>query len=174
MEAVSMKQSTIIKRKQDQMSSQVISFNYKLTDKSGKELDASEAGHPLIFMTGAGQIIPGLESTLVAMNKGDKKTVTVLAKEAYGEHNPQMIYKVKSAQLPKADINIGDIFEAGSGEQYFPVSVVKIEGDDITLDGNHPLAGQDLTFAVDIVEKREATAEELAHGHVHGAGGCHH
>ena len=156
------------------MPQQVISFHYKLTDKDGKQLDASQAGHPLVFLCGAGQIIPGLESVLAAMNTGDKKTVTVPAKEAYGEYNSQLIYKVKSSQLPKAGVQIGDMFEVGNGEQYSPVSVVKVEGEDITLDGNHPLAGQDLTFAVEIAEKRPATPEELTHGHVHGAGGCHH
>jgi FKBP-type peptidyl-prolyl cis-trans isomerase SlyD len=104
------------------MSQQVISFNYVLTDKSGKQIDASQPGHPLIFITGAGQIIPGLENLLVAMNKGDKKTVTVPAKEAYGEHNAQMIHTVKKSQLPKQDVQVGDMFEAGSGDQYFPVS----------------------------------------------------
>jgi len=153
---------------------QVISFNYILTDKSGKQLDASQPGHPLVFLSGAGQIIPGLENILSAMGKGGQKTVTIPAKEAYGEYNEQLIYKVKSSQLPRADVKVGDMFEVGSGEQYFPVSVTAVAGDDITLDGNHPLAGQDLTFAVDIVEKRTATPQELAHGHVHGAGGCHH
>ena len=156
------------------MAQSVISFNYKLTDKSGKELDASQPGHPLVFMSGSGQIIPGLEKILIEMNPTDKKTITVPAQDAYGVYNNQLIYKVKLSQLPKPDVKVGDMFEAGSGEQYFPVSVVDIEGEDVTLDGNHPLAGQDLTFAVEIVEKREATQEEKTHGHVHGAGGCHH
>ncbi len=156
------------------MSSHVISFHYKLTDKSGKQLDASEPNRPLIFLSGSGQIIPGLEVILLEMKVGDKKTVTVPAKEAYGEHNPQLIYKVKSSQLPKPDVQVGDMFEVGQGEQYFPVTVTAIAGEDITLDGNHPLSGQDLTFAVEITAKREPTAEELTHGHVHGAGGCNH
>jgi FKBP-type peptidyl-prolyl cis-trans isomerase SlyD len=156
------------------MSSQVISFHYKLTDKSGKQIDASEEGHPLIFLTGVGQIIPGLESQIIDMDVKQKKTVTVPAKDAYGEYNDKLIYKVKKAQLPKPDLMVGDMFEVGGGEEYMPVSVTAIDGDDVTLNGNHPLAGQDLTFAVEMVEKRPATADEMTHGHPHGAGGCHH
>lgn len=153
---------------------QVISFHYVLTDKDGKQLDASQPGHPLVFLCGGGQIIPGLENVLSAMNVGGKKTVIVPAKEAYGEYESKLVYKVKKSQLPKADVQIGDMFEAGAGEQYAPVSVVKVEGEDITLDGNHPLAGQDLTFSVEIAAKRPATADEITHGHPHGAGGCGH
>lgn len=156
------------------MSSQVISFHYRLTDKSGKELDVSKKDHPLIFLSGAGQIIPGLEIILLEMEKTQKKTVTVPAKEAYGEYNDKLIYKVKKEKLPKPDLAIGDMFEVGGGDEYMPVSVTAIEGDDITLNGNHPLAGQDLTFAVEIVDKRPATADEVTHGHPHGTGGCHH
>ena len=156
------------------MSQEVISFNYTLTDSKGAVLDASEQGKPLIFLSGVGQIIPGLEQILIAMNKGDQKTVTVPAQEAYGVHNPQMIYKVNRAKLPTQDVKVGDVFEVGEGQNFFPVTVKDIAGEEVTLDGNHPLAGQDLTFAVAIVEKRPATTEELTHGHVHGAGGCHH
>ena len=154
--------------------SHVISFHYRLTDKSGKQIDASQEGRPLIFLAGSGQIIPGLESVLIAMDVTQKKTVTVPAKDAYGEYNDKLIYKVKRSQLPKLDLAIGDMFEVGGGEEYMPVGVTAIDGDDVTLNGNHPLAGQDLTFAVEIVEKRPATAEEITHGHPHGQGGCHH
>ncbi len=156
------------------MSNQVVSFHYTLTDKDGKVLDASQQGCPLIFMSGVGQIIPGLEGTLLAMSVSDKKTVTVPAKEAYGEFNASLIYKVNKSKLPTQNYKVGDIFEVGEGEHFFPVSVVAINDDEVTLDGNHPLAGQDLTFAVEIVDKRAATPEELIHGHVHGAGGCAH
>ncbi len=156
------------------MIKQVIAFHYILTDKDGKTIDASQKERPLIFMSATGQIIPGLENILIAMKKGDKKTVTIPAKEAYGERDNQLIYKVDRSKLPTPDIKIGDMFEVGEGEQFSPVSIVGITGDEVTLDGNHPLAGQDLTFAVEIVEIRPATPEEVVHGHVHGAGGCHH
>jgi FKBP-type peptidyl-prolyl cis-trans isomerase SlyD len=156
------------------MSNQVISFDYVLTAKGGKVIDASGKGKPLIFISGLGQIIPGLETILLGMNSAEKRTVTIEAKEAYGVHDASLIYKVDRAKLPTPEINVGDMFEVGEGESFSPVTITAINGDEITLDGNHPLAGEDLTFAVEIVEKRPATAEELAHGHVHGAGGCHH
>ena len=156
------------------MSKEVISLHYTLTDKDQKVMDASSEGHPLIFMTESGQIIPGLESILLGLSLKDKKTVTIPAKDAYGAYNQTLVYKVPRSKLPAPQINVGDVFEAGNAQGSFPVSVINIEGDEITLDGNHPLAGQDLTFAVEIVEKRIATVDEVAHGHVHGTGGCHH
>ncbi len=156
------------------MTKHVISFQYTLTGKDGKTIDASAPGRPLIFMAGAGQIINGLEAELIVMEKGNKKTITVLAKDAYGVYNAQLVYKVKRDKLPTQEVKPGDMFEVGEGEQFFPVSVVEVNDQEVTLDGNHPLAGQDLTFAVEIVDKRLATPEEVAHGHVHGAGGCHH
>lgn len=156
------------------MSKEVIAFTYTLTDKDQKVIDASAEGHPLIFMTESGQIIPGLETILVSMNLNEKKKVTIPAKEAYGSYNQSLVYKVNRSKLPTAQVKVGDVFEAGNGQQSFPVSVINIEGDDVTLDGNHPLAGQDLNFEVEVVQKREATVDEVAHGHVHGTGGCNH
>jgi FKBP-type peptidyl-prolyl cis-trans isomerase SlyD len=156
------------------MSNQVVTFDYVLTAKAGQVIDASAKGKPLIFISGLGQIIPGLETVLLAMEPGQKKTVTIEAKEAYGVYDEKLIYKVERSKLPNQEINVGDMFEVGEGEQFTPVTITAINGNEITLDGNHPLAGEDLTFAVEIVAIRPATKEELAHGHVHGAGGCHH
>jgi FKBP-type peptidyl-prolyl cis-trans isomerase SlyD len=156
------------------VSKEVISFKYILTDKDAKVIDASTEGHPLIFMTESGQIIPGLEAILIQMTLNEKKKVSIPSKEAYGAYNQTLVYKVSRSKLPTAEINVGDVFEAGNGQQSFPVSVIHIENDEITLDGNHPLAGQDLNFEVEVVEKRAATVEEVAHGHAHGTGGCHH
>jgi len=156
------------------MDNQVISFDYVLTAKGGKVIDASVKGKPLVFITGLGQIIPGLENILLEMGSREKKTVTIEAREAYGVYDEALIYKVDRSKLPNPEIKVGDMFEVGEEGTFSPVSITAINGDEITLDGNHPLAGEDLTFAVELVEKRPATAEELAHGHVHGAGGCHH
>jgi FKBP-type peptidyl-prolyl cis-trans isomerase SlyD len=156
------------------MSNQVVSFDYVLTAKAGQVIDASTKGKPLVFISGLGQIIPGLEAILLEMEPSQKKTVTIAAKEAYGVHDESLIYKVDRSKLPAQDIKVGDMFEVGQEGNFAPVTITAINGDEITLDGNHPLAGEVLTFAVEIVEKRPATAEELAHGHVHGAGGCHH
>jgi len=155
------------------MNNEVISFDYVLTGKGGQVIDASAKGKPLIFLSGQGQIIAGLETVLLAMQPLEKKTVTIPAKEAYGVRDERLIYKVPRAKLPAGELKIGDMFEVGQGDQYAPVTVSVIQGDEVTLDGNHPLAGEDLTFAVEIAAKRPATAEELSHGHVHGTGGCH-
>jgi len=156
------------------MSNLVISFEYVLTAKKGQVIDASAKGKPLVFISGLGQIIPGLEAVLLEMEPTQKKTVTIEAREAYGIYDEHLIYKVDRSKLPSPQITVGDMFEVGEGGHFTPVTITAINGDEITLDGNHPLAGEDLTFAVEIVEKRPATKEEMAHGHVHGAGGCHH
>jgi len=155
------------------MSNQVISFEYVLTAKGGQVIDASAKGKPLIFISGLGQIIPGLENILLGMEPSEKKTVTVEAKEAYGLHDDRLIYKVDRSKLPSTEIKVGDMFEVGQAERYSPVTITAINDAEVTLDGNHPLAGEDLTFAVEIVDKRDATEEELSHGHIHGGAGCH-
>jgi len=156
------------------MSNQVISFDYVLTAKGGKVIDASTKGKPLIFISGMGQIIPGLEAILLGMEASQKKTVTIEAKDAYGIRDDRFIYKVERSKLPTPEIKVGDMFEVGQDGHFSPVTITAINGDEITLDGNHPLAGEDLTFAVEIVDKRQATDEELAHGHIHGGAGCRH
>jgi FKBP-type peptidyl-prolyl cis-trans isomerase SlyD len=152
------------------MSHKVIAFHYKLTDVKGATLDQSEANEPLAFMTGVGQIIPGLETVLMTMTKGDKRRVEVEAKDAYGERDIARILNVKRNQLPEGDINVGDMFHGPNGDV---VTVTAISIDSVTLDANHPLAGQKLIFDVEIDTVRDATKEEVAHGHAHGADGSH-
>ena len=156
------------------MSQSVISFHYVLTDKSGKTIENSKGKEPLSYLEGVGQIIPGLEKELGALKVGDKKEVTVPYQEAYGAYNQTLIYSVEREKFPAGDIKIGDVYQVGAGDSYQLVTVIEITETQVTLDANHPLAGQDLTFNVEILEKREATAEEIAHGHIHGAGGHHH
>ena len=153
------------------MSKKVIAFHYKLTDVNGAVLDQSEANEPLAFMTGVGQIIPGLESVLITMTKGDKRRVEVEAKDAYGERDLARIMNVKRNQLPEGDVNVGDMFHGPNGDV---VTVTAISIDSVTIDANHPLAGQKLIFDVQIDTIRDATKEEVAHGHAHGADGHHH
>ncbi len=150
----------------------VISFHYRLTDTQGKEMDSSIGHKPLSFIVGAGQIVPGLESELITMKPSQKKTVKVPAAGAYGQHHPEMIIQVPRAKLPKPDLAIGDRFRGGPENDAPVFRVTKLTQDEAMLDANHPLAGQDLTFDVEIIEIREATEEELAHGHVHD--GDHH
>lgn len=151
---------------------QVISFNYTLRNKAGELLDQSPEGRPLEFLSGSGQIIEGLEERLVAMEGGQNEEVIVRPEKGYGFRDEAQIDVVSIAQLPVDEVKVGDYFQAGQDRHSPVVRVVKVEGDNVTLDANHPLAGEDLVFDVNVVGKREATEEELAHGHAHSAGGC--
>lgn len=153
----------------------VVSFHYTLKNKAGEKLESSFGSEPLMFLEGSGQIIPGLEEAIKTLKAGDKKTVTVPAAEAYGEIEADMIVEVPKEKLPKADVVVGDRFHADAGDGHAQVvQVTKVTDTHVTIDGNHPLAGQDLTFEVEIDSTREATKEELAHGHAHGPGGHNH
>ena len=154
------------------MSAKVFSFHYTLTNAAGEILDSSDGREPLVFMEGAGQIIPGLESELVRLNAGEKKKVEVQAADAYGEHDPKKLIEVPLDKLPKENIELGDQFHADG--QHTPFTVTGISETHATLDGNHPLAGMNLTFNVEVTGVREATLEERAHGHAHGPGGHAH
>jgi FKBP-type peptidyl-prolyl cis-trans isomerase SlyD len=157
------------------MTRKVIGFDYNLKDKDGKVLDSSEGGTPLLFLEGSGMLIPDLEKELLTMEVNDEKNVTIVAANAYGEIRDDMIITVKRTQFPEdTELNIGDQFRVNQDPQMPPFTVKEINGEDITIDGNHPLAGIDLYFEVKITEKREATEEEIAHGHAHGVGGHHH
>ena len=156
------------------MTQRVISFHYTLTNKAGKVLDSSSTGEALSFMEGAGQIISGLEKQMVSLKTGDKKRIQVPAAEAYGLRDESRILKVPRAQLPKADVQIGDQFTGGR-EPHAPAFIVThVTETEATLDGNHALAGVDLVFDVELTAVRPATAEELAHGHAHGENGHSH
>ena len=157
------------------MTPKVVSFHYKLTDSKGTLLESSFDAEPLSYLEGVGQIIPGLESAVNGMKKGEKKVVHVKAAEAYGDHEQDLIVDVPREQLPKKDVVEGDRFHADSGQGHTQVVVVtKVSPTHVTVDGNHPLAGQDLNFDVEIVDVRDATKDGLAHGHAHGPGGEHH
>lgn len=156
------------------MSQKVITFHYTLTDSAGKTLDSSADGEPLMFLEGVGQIIPGLEAALRGMKVGEKKHVIVKAKDGYGEKDPGNVVEVPVEKMPARGIKVGDRFRAGRDDHSPVVTATKVTETHVTLDGNHPLAGMDLTFDVEITEVRDATEDELAHGHSHGPGGHHH
>ena len=150
----------------------VVSFHYTLRDPNGRVLDSSAGGDPISYLEGAGQIIDGLDEQLRLASAGEKSSVTVPAKKAYGERDPGQVQRVKRALLPvDGELSVGDQFQTGPDRSDPVVTVSAIEGDDVLLDANHPLAGVDLTFDVEITAAREATAEELTHGHAHGGGG---
>lgn len=154
------------------MSQKVISFHYKLTNTNGDVLDSSEGKEALAFLTGSNQIISGLEKELVEMETGDKKTVTVASDEAYGPKFDDRIADVPREQFPE-DVQVGMMFSTDPQGQSI-VTVTNVSDDTVTIDANHPLAGEDLTFDVEVTAVRDATADEIDHGHAHGEGGVQH
>ncbi|MDD1651261.1 MAG: peptidylprolyl isomerase [Methylococcaceae bacterium] len=153
----------------------VVSIHYTLTSDEGDILDSSEGQEPLTYLHGLGNIIAGLENALTGRAVGDKFTVSVAPAEGYGERDDAMVQSVpKSAFQGVDEILPGMQFQAQSPEGMQLVTVIDVEGDDVILDGNHPMAGLNLNFTVEITEIRDATREELDHGHVHGPGGHHH
>ena len=158
------------------MSTRVISFHYTLKDKAGSTLDSSQGSEPMAFLEGSGMIIPGLETALLLMSVGDKKNVSVVATDAYGEYDKSLVLDIPRAKFPSGEVAVGDQFRANSDEhEPSPVfTVTKVTDSHVSVDGNHPLAGQDLFFDVEVMDIRPATQEELSHGHIHGAGGHHH
>ncbi|TEM64561.1 FKBP-type peptidyl-prolyl cis-trans isomerase [Pseudomonas aeruginosa] len=121
-----------------------VSIDYTLTNDAGDVIDSSAGGAPLVYLHGAGNIIVGLEKALEGKNVGD-------------------------------ELEVGMQFHASAPDGGMQIVTIRdIDGDDVTVDGNHPLAGQRLNFKVKVVDVREANAEEIAHGHIHGEGGHHH
>jgi FKBP-type peptidyl-prolyl cis-trans isomerase SlyD len=152
----------------------VVEMNYKLTDGQGQLIDQS-GDDPLSFLFGIGQIIPGLESALDGREKGDKFSVSIAADQAYGERHDDMVQQVPRSSLQGVnDLQVGMQLEAEADQQKVVVTVTEVSDTHVTVDGNHPLAGVDLNFDVEVVNVRSATAEELEHGHAHGPGGHQH
>jgi len=151
----------------------VITFSYTLKNSQGEVLDSSFDG-PMSFLTGVGQIIPKLEEELTRMLIGQKKQVKLAAADAYGLPDDKMVMEVPKADLEHLKIEEGTFLQLNLGDQLKVVRIAKINPESVILDGNHPLAGQDLEFDVELVNSREATQEETSHGHAHGPGGHNH
>jgi FKBP-type peptidyl-prolyl cis-trans isomerase SlyD len=152
----------------------VVTLNYTLKDDAGEVIDASPAGEPLAYLHGHGNLVAGLERELEGRNGGDELSVKVAPQDGYGEHSKQLVQKVPRRSLKGiAKITVGMRLHAQTDEGPRPVTVTAVTGDMVTIDGNHPLAGKNLNFDIGIVAVRDATEEELAHGHVHGPGGHH-
>ncbi len=152
----------------------VVSIDYKLTDKSGQLLDSSEGGDPLAYIHGAGNIIPGLETALAGKKSGDKISVTIPPKDAYGERDEEQTATIPRDKFNVKDVKAGMQFRAQTEQGTRVLTVVTVDKDNVKVDGNHPLAGVTLVFDVTVKDVREATQDELAHGHVHGPGVHHH
>jgi FKBP-type peptidyl-prolyl cis-trans isomerase SlyD len=153
----------------------VVSIHYTLKDDADKVLDSSAGGEPLAYLHGHGNLVPGLERALAGHDVGERLKVTVPAADGYGEYDEALVQKVPRRALKGiANLRVGMRLQAGTDHGHHAVTVTHIAGDMVTLDGNHPLAGRNLNFEIEIAAVRAASEEELAHGHVHGAGGHHH
>lgn len=153
----------------------VVGIHYKLTNEAGEVLDSSENAQPLLFIHGIGMLIPGLENALTGKATGDKMQVTVQPEDGYGVRDQGLVQQVPKAQFDESEeIQVGMQFQVETQEGAIVVTVTEIGDDTVTIDGNHPLAGMVLNFDVSVEEVRDATQEELDHGHVHGPGGHEH
>lgn len=156
-------------------SNKVVTLNYTLTDSDGKIIDQSNDSS-FAYLHGANNIIPGLENALTGKTAGEKMDVAVAPADGYGEHEAEKTQAVPRNMFPEdAEIEIGMQFHAqGPNGETLVVTVVKVEDETVTVDGNHPLAGVALNFDVEIMDVRDASEEELQHGHVHGPEGHEH
>lgn len=152
----------------------VVAIDYTLKDDEGNVLDSSGGGSPLAYLHGASNIIPGLESALEGKVAGDDISVRIAPDQAYGEHDPEKQQAVPKEMFGDAEITVGAQYHAsGPNGEHITVTVVAMDDDQVTVDANHPLAGVFLNFDVTVVEVRDATDEEISHGHAHGPGHSH-
>ena len=149
----------------------VVSIHYTLSDNTGNILDTSDGRDPLQYIHGLGNLIVGMEEGLEGKLEGDKFDLKIPPAKGYGEKNDQLIQSVPPSAFGDQKVEPGMQFNTGKGQV---VTVTKVEDKAITVDANHPLAGVELNFKVEVVNIREASKEEIEHGHVHGPGGHNH
>lgn len=152
----------------------VVVFDYRLSDGQGAVIEESQDTGPFAYIHGTNSIIPGLESALEGKQAGEALTVSVEPGKAYGERDDTLVAVVPRDRFESDQVEIGMRFQTETQHGMRVFTVTEVTDEAVTVDGNHPLAGQALTFNVNIVEVRDATDEELSHGHVHGPGGHHH
>lgn len=152
-----------------------VAIEYTLKNDSGEVIDTSEGQDPLSYLHGAGNLISGLEQALEGKSEGEELKVTVSPEDAYGERMDELVQKVPRDRFEGADeLEVGMRFHASSDHGETLVTITDVSDDEVTVDGNHPLAGQTLHFDVKVVDVRDASAEEVEHGHIHGPGGHDH
>jgi FKBP-type peptidyl-prolyl cis-trans isomerase SlyD len=153
----------------------VVTFNYKLRDEQGNIIEESPEGHPVAVLHGHGSIVRGLDTALANHVVGDKFSVTVPPELGYGLRREDWVQRISKKHLPKTPrLQVGMQSGYRTDQGVRRVTIVKVGAKMVDVDLNHPFAGLNLQFDIDIVAVRQADAEELAHGHVHGAGGHHH
>jgi FKBP-type peptidyl-prolyl cis-trans isomerase SlyD len=153
--------------------SAVVTIEYTLKDGEGKVMETSRGKEPLTYLHGLGNLVPGLEKALAGKSAGDQIDVTLTPEEGYGRRDPQLVRNMPIRKLGKTP-RVGERTRAQFEDGYRSALVTAVRGDYATVDGNHPLADLTLHFEVEVKTVREATTEELEHGHVHGQGGHQH
>ena len=152
----------------------VVTLNYTLRDEQGTVIDSSGGRAPLRYLHGKGNIIPGLEQALAGKAAGDKLDVTVPPEQGYGSRDERLVQIVARAKFgDAANLAPGMQVRASGRQGSRLVTVVRVDRDFVTVDGNHPLAGRTLHFSVEVADVRKASHDEISHGHVHGPGGHH-
>jgi FKBP-type peptidyl-prolyl cis-trans isomerase SlyD len=154
-------------------SEKAVTISYTLKDDQGKILDTSEGHEPLTYLHGMGTIVPGLEKALEGKEVGDAIAVTLSPEEGYGQRDETQIRNLPLRKLPEGKVEVGMRYRVKTDGGYLLALVTAVRGDFATIDANHPLAGMTLHFDVKIEGIRDATADEITHGHVHGPGGHH-
>lgn len=154
----------------------VVAIDYTLSNDAGEVIDSSAGAEPLVYLHGAGNIIAGLEKALAGKAVGDELDVSIEPEDAYGEYSAELITNLGREMFEGVDqLEVGMQFHASAPDGGMQIVTIRdVDGDQVTIDGNHPLAGQQLNFKVKVVSVRAASEEELAHGHVHGEGGHQH
>ncbi|GAB0110301.1 FKBP-type peptidyl-prolyl cis-trans isomerase [Pseudoalteromonas distincta] len=152
----------------------VVKMHYSVMDNDGNSIDNSFDGEPLHFIIGTGYLISGLENALLGKEPGDTLSVKVEPEDGYGERHDNLMQAVPKSMFEGMEIEVGMQFRASTDDGDQSVMIIDIQDEEVIVDGNNPLAGITLNFDVEILEVRDATEDELAHGHVHGEGGCGH
>jgi FKBP-type peptidyl-prolyl cis-trans isomerase SlyD len=152
----------------------VVSIEYTLKDDAGEELDSSSGRDPLTYLHGVGNLVPGLERALDGKTTGDAIDITLPPAEAYGDRDDKLVRNLPLRKIADKKPQVGRRYRAQLEDGQAVVLVTGLKGDYATVDANHPLAGMTLHFQVKVVEIREATADEITHGHVHSPGDHHH
>jgi FKBP-type peptidyl-prolyl cis-trans isomerase SlyD len=153
----------------------VVTFHYKLRDAEGSFTESSEGASPVVYLHGRSNIVPGLETEMAGKKSGDKFTATVTPAHGYGERNPEAVQRVPVKHLAtRGPYTVGQMVAVNTNQGMRQARVAKVGHFNVDLDLNHPLAGKTLLFDIEVVEVRDATDEELAHGHAHGPEGHGH
>lgn len=152
----------------------VVTIEYTLADENGSVIDSSNGGAPHRYLHGANNVVPGLEEALTGLEPGDRAQVVVPPEKGYGYVQEDLVHTVPRGQFPPGPIKKGMTFHAQGEKGPALLRVLDVAHQEILVDANHPLAGKTLHFDVRVVAVREATPDEIGHGHVHGPGGHHH